>query len=55
MFIFPWCALRDKLNMSVADVIECVGFKNHTHFYGMFKDEFGILPGEYKRVHGHRT
>lgn len=44
-----------ETDMSVADVIECVGFKNHTHFYGMFKDEFGILPGEYKRVHGHRA
>lgn len=38
-----------ETDMNVADVIECMGFKNHTHFYGMFKDEFGILPGECRR------
>lgn len=42
--------LLTETNMSVAEVIESMGFKNHTYFYGMFKDEFGILPGECKRL-----
>lgn len=48
-------SLLIETNMSVADVIECMGFKNHSHFYGMFKDEFGILPGECKRVYGQKV
>ena len=47
--------LLSETDMSVADVIESMGFKNHTHFYGMFKDEFGILPGECKRMCGQQV
>lgn len=47
-------SLLTETDLSVAEVIECMGFKNHTHFYGMFKDEFGMLPGEYRKVYGQK-
>lgn len=43
--------LLEESGMSVAAVMEAVGFRNSSHFYELFKEEFGILPGECKKVH----
>lgn len=34
---------------SVASVMEDLGFKNSTHFYELYKEEFGVLPSESRK------
>lgn len=41
--------LLTETEKSVAAVMEELGFKNSTHFYELFKEEFGILPSECKK------
>ncbi len=44
-------ALLQENGMSVSAVMAEVGFKNSSHFYELFKKEFGVLPGECRKVH----
>ena len=44
-------ALLQENGMSVSAVMAEVGFKNSSHFYELFKKEFGVLPGECRNVH----
>ena len=44
-------ALLQESGMSVSAVMAEVGFKNSSHFYELFKKEFGVLPGECRKVH----
>lgn len=39
-----------ETDKSVAAVMEELGFKNSTHFYELFKEEFGVLPSECKKT-----
>lgn len=43
--------LLEETGMSVSAVMEQMGFRNSSHFYELFKEEFGILPGECRKVH----
>ena len=47
--------LLEETDMSVSAVMQQVGFRNSSHFYEMFKEEFGVLPGEYRKVHKHNV
>ena len=38
-----------ETDKSVAAVMEELGFKNSTHFYELYKEEFGILPSESRK------
>lgn len=44
-------ALLQENGMSVSAVMGELGFKNSSHFYELFKKEFGVLPGECRKVH----
>lgn len=39
--------LRDTL-LSVSEIYARVGFKDRTHFFRLFKKQFGIAPNEYR-------
>ncbi len=47
--------LLEETGMSVSAVMEQMGFRNASHFYEIFKEEFGILPGECKKLHNHNV
>lgn len=37
-------------DMSISSIISSIGFKNRTHFYELFKEQFGILPNELRKL-----
>lgn len=43
--------LLEETGMSVSSVMEQMEFRNASYFYEIFKEEFGILPGECKKVY----
>ncbi|MBB6735416.1 response regulator transcription factor [Cohnella zeiphila] len=42
-------------NDPVADVAEAVGYADLRYFGSLFKQAFGMTPGEYRRLHGTRS
>ena len=36
-------------NMSIAKIAKCSGFQNDKHFIKLFKENFGVTPGEYRK------
>ena len=43
--------LLEERGMSVSAVMEELGIHNSSYFYALFKDEFGNLPGECRKVY----
>ncbi|HDN2398399.1 TPA: helix-turn-helix transcriptional regulator, partial [Clostridioides difficile] len=43
------CELLVSTNLSIAEIIENVGYENLTYFYKIFKNKYGITPKEYKK------
>jgi signal transduction histidine kinase/DNA-binding response OmpR family regulator/ligand-binding sensor domain-containing protein len=41
--------LLEKNAGTVAEIADSVGFSNHSHFAHLFKEQFGILPGDVRR------
>ena len=39
-----------ETDSNVSEVMEKLGFKNASYFYELFKEEYGILPGEFKKA-----
>lgn len=37
-----------ETNMTVAEIMNAVGYENSSHFYGLFKDIYGVSPREYR-------
>ncbi|MCC0629667.1 helix-turn-helix domain-containing protein [Clostridioides sp. ES-S-0108-01] len=42
------CELLLSTNLSIAEIIESVGYENLTYFYKIFKNRYGFTPKEYK-------
>lgn len=42
--------LLEETGMSVSAMMEQLGIRNASHFYEIFKEEFGVLPGECRKV-----
>lgn len=38
-------------DLSIVQITEVLGFQNRTHFYSKFKSIYGLLPGEYRKLH----
>lgn len=36
--------------MNIMDISQELGFQNRTHFYSIFKKNYGMTPGEYRRI-----
>lgn len=43
------CHALKSTNLSIAGICEIVGYSNPEHFTRVFKKEFGVSPGEYRR------
>lgn len=43
------CFYLSKTNLSVQEIIEKVGYSELSHFYHIFKKNFGITPSEYRK------
>lgn len=41
--------LLTETDSSISSIVTALGFTNHTHFYRLFKETTGLLPGEYRR------
>lgn len=37
--------------LSISEIIKQLQFTNHTHFYKLFKEHYGMLPKEYRNLH----
>lgn len=44
-----------KTNRDISDIVYSLGFGNLHHFYRLFRDMFGMPPGEYRKKHGDAT
>jgi len=38
-------------NDNIGDISAYLGFTNRTHFYKVFKEQYGMTPAEYRRMH----
>ena len=36
-------------DLSIIQIMETLGFTNSTHFYELFKKQYGQTPGEYRK------
>ena len=43
--------LLEETDLSVTAIAEALKFSNQGHFYKLFKQTYGMLPKEYRRVH----
>lgn len=49
IFILKEAARRlTKTDESISEIIVSLGFTNRTHFYNLFKEQYGVLPKEYR-------
>lgn len=44
-------ALLSDTPASISSIAIQMGFSNRTHFYKLFRDKYGITPGEYRETH----
>ncbi len=44
------CEMLTDTNMAIKAICDAVGYKNMTHFYRQFKDEYGVTPNEYRNI-----
>lgn len=43
------CSLLKQTDLTVQEIIEEIGYSDKTHFYNLFKKEFGITPKQYRK------
>jgi len=43
--------LLDMREMSMEHIARCVGYENSRTFYKVFREQFGLTPGEYRETH----
>lgn len=44
------CNLLGSTNLEIIDISEESGFENLSHFYHLFKENFGLSPGKYRNL-----
>lgn len=43
------CELLQSTNLKISCIAEKIGYKSFTHFYGLFYEQYGITPAEYRK------
>ena len=46
-------ALLTDTNLPIEQIIAAVGYENQSHFYRIFKKQYGMTPKQYRTVHQH--
>ena len=43
------CNMLKNATMTIAEVVEALGYNDHKHFTSLFKDTFGMTPSEFQK------
>ena len=45
-------SLLTETDIPISSISAQLGFTNRTHFYKVFREKYGVSPGEYRKIKG---